>query len=79
MDSSNKNSIILYNIPNNYSIQLENILNDIRFQNEIKSNILNSDIKYRRMWDNTITNFQSNYYLDRGKWTDFIYFYFLFL
>lgn len=66
-------SIITYkNISSNYTTILENLLNKIRIQNEIKIDILNSDIKYRRMWDNTITNFKSNYYSDRGKWTDFI-------
>jgi len=67
-----KSIIISKIIKSNYSTILENILNKIRIKNEIKSNILNSDIKYRRMLDNTITNFQSKYYLDRGKWTDFI-------
>jgi len=69
-----KNSLIKYEIykKDTFIIELENLLNKIRIQNEIKSNILNSGIKYRRMWDNSITNLQSKYYLDRGKWTDFI-------
>lgn len=72
MDSSNKNSIILYNIPNNYSIQLENILNEIRFYTEIDSGIWDNNIKYRSFWENKITDLKSSYYLDRGKWVDFI-------
>lgn len=68
-----KNSIIKYEIYQKdiYLIELENLLNKIRIQNEIKTDILNFDINYRRMWDNTITKFKSTYYLDRGKWTDF--------
>lgn len=70
--STHKNSIIIYNTPNNYSIKLEKILNDIRFLNEINLGSWDENIKYRSFWEKKLTDLQSNYYLDRGKWVDFI-------
>ncbi len=69
-----KNSIINYIINNNdsYSIQLENILDNIRFLNEINSDQWDKNIKYRTFREKKLTNLQSKYYLDRGKWVDFI-------
>src|SRR6266481_10225157 len=64
-----KNSIINYIINNNdsYSIQLENILDNIRFLNEINSDQWDKNIKYRTFREKKLTNLQSKYYLDRGK------------
>jgi len=70
--STNKNSIILFNTPSNYSVKLENILNEIRFLNKINLEDWDKNIRYRSFWEKKITNLESCYYLDRGKWVDFI-------
>ena len=63
---------IINNNSNNYTITLENLLDKIRTQNEIKTNLLNSDKKYRRMWDTSLRDYDKNFNLERGKWTDLI-------
>lgn len=67
-------SIINYlkNKNDNYLTKLEKILNDIRFLNEINSEIWDSKIKYRSSWYKNLTELQPNY-LTRGKWVDFIF------
>jgi len=75
--SSSIKSIILYNKTDNYLINLENILDKIRFLDEIKDEVKNklwdSNIKYRRMWDRSIRDFELDFNLEKGKWTDFIF------
>ena len=71
MKSTNKNLILLYNIPNNYSIQLNKILNKIRFYTEIILGIWDKNIKYISFWEKKIKYLQSIYYLNQDKLVDF--------
>jgi len=72
------NLINIFNKKDSYSINLENILNKIRIQNDIKDNLLYSNVKYRRMWDTSLINYDKKINLvffsktQKGKWTDFI-------
>ena len=72
-----KNKIILpenYNF--DYSYNLKTILFKLRLLNDnnksINLNLWNSNIKYRTWFDNSLTNFKSKFYLEQGKWVDFI-------
>lgn len=70
-------SIILFKEKNeNYFLKLESIKKDIRIlesiHNEIKINSWDLNLKYRRLWDKPLSKFSSKFYLERGKWTDFI-------
>jgi len=74
----NINSIILYNSQiDDYFIKLENKLEKIRTlektQKEIKNKTWDSNIKYRSSFDNSLTNLNSKFYLNRDKWADFIF------
>jgi len=68
-----KNWIIVYELNkiDNYSQSLDKILNNIRSLNKA---IWNPDVKYRTSFGNKLTDLQSIYYLERGKWVDFILF-----
>lgn len=73
----NSNSIVIYdNKENIYTQTLDKILHEIRTINEINKEIISgiwdSDIKYRRSWDRSLTNLDSSFYLERNKWIDFI-------
>ena len=69
---STNTSIILYTVPSYYSNLLENILEKIRTQSEIKFNLSYSNVKYRRMWDTSLRDYDKKFNLEKGKWTDFI-------
>lgn len=66
-----KNWITVYELNkiDNYSKILNKILNNIRALDKM---IWNPDIKYRTSWNNKLTDLQSSYYLEQGKWVDFI-------
>ncbi len=57
-------------------MKLNNILNKIRsldkINQEIQDNVWDSNIKYIRSLNKTLVDLNPNYYLERGKWTDFI-------
>lgn len=72
------NSIIIYdNKENIYTQTLNKTLNEIRSINELNKEIISglwdSDIKYRRSWDRSLTNLEPSFYLERDKWIDFIF------
>jgi len=75
-----KNSIIIY-VENKkkediYLKKLNLITKEIRLIDEIHKEIINklwdSNIKYRRFLDKPLSNFTPHFYLEKGKWTDFI-------
>lgn len=63
-----------YNFDYNYN--LKNILLKLRLLNDINKivnlNLWDSNIKYRTWFDNSLTNFKNKFYLEQGKWVDFI-------
>ena len=74
------NQIIVYekNKINSYSLNLNEILNNIRNLNEIikkiHSNEWDFNIKYKSSKDKTLMRLESKYYQERDIWIDFIYF-----
>lgn len=72
------NAIIIYEKKVNiYEQTLNRILDDIKTINVINKEITlgywDSNIKYRRSWDRSISNLDPSYYLERNKWIDFIF------
>lgn len=63
-------SIIKFKNSYSYSNKLESVLNEIRSLNEIKLSY--SNVRYRRMWDTSLKDFNIKLNLEKGKWTDFI-------
>jgi len=58
-------SIIKFKNSYSYSNKLESVLNEIRSLNEIKLSY--SNVRYRRMWDTSLKDFNIKLNLEKGK------------